>query len=135
MGRRKSVAQIEQQLEYARNKANYKPPVREQGAPTRRSPKIAVGYKPMQIAAGDTAKRYLIQASKEAVQFFGQAALKLTNALGEEPMPRGAQPAKVTAVVSDGSPELVRAKASKRPYIRYGRGSRDSNAQYTYTAP
>jgi hypothetical protein len=135
MGRRKSVQQLERQLQYAKNKAAYKRPEREQGAVTRRSPKIGVGYKPMQVAAGDAAQRYLIQASKEAISFFGQAALNLVDAAGQESMPRGSQPSKVHAMVADGTPEVVRAVASKRSYIRYGRGSRDSNAQYTYTAP
>lgn len=132
---RRTVAQLQRELEYAKNKEAYKPPTREQGAITRRSPRIAVAYKPMQIAAGEAAKRYKVQASQEAVLFFGQTALKTPDAGAEDPLPRGAQPAKVTAMVSDGSPELVKAKASKRPYIRYGRGTRDSKAQYTYTAP
>lgn len=132
---RKTIAQLERQLEYAKNKAKYKPPERESDGKSRRLPRIAVGYKPMQIAAGDTAKRYLIQASKEAVNFYGVKALNLVDALGEDPLPRGAKPAKVSAMVSDSSPELVKAKASKRPYIRYGKGSRDSSSQFTYTAP
>lgn len=135
MGRRKSVKELERQLEYARNRANYKKPDREQGSTTRRLPRISMAYKPMQIAAGEGAKKYKVEASKEAVQFFGQAALNLTGAAAEDPLPRGAQPAKVYAMVSDGSPDLVRAEASRRPYLRYGKGVRGSSSQYTYTAP
>ena len=136
MGRRKTLAQLERQVQYAKNRAAYKPPAREQGTPTRRTPRIAVGYKPMQIAAGDTAQTYLVQASKEAVAFFGGTkALSLVDGLGQEGLPRGARPAKVTAMVADTSPQLVKAVASKRPYIHYGKGTRDSKAQYTYSAP
>ncbi|RAM51191.1 MAG: hypothetical protein C6Y22_12550 [Hapalosiphonaceae cyanobacterium JJU2] len=135
MGRRKSVRELEKQLQYAKNLANYKPPEREQSSTTRRLPKVAVAYKPMQIADGETAKKYKVQASKESVQFFGKSALNLTDATSEDPLPRGAQPAKIYAMVSDGSPELVKAEGSKRPYLRYGKGSRGGNSQYTYTAP
>lgn len=110
---RRTVAQLQRELEYAKNKEAYKPPTREQGAITRRSPRIAVAYKPMQIAAGEAAKRYKVQASQEAVLFFGQTALKTPDAGAEDPLPRGAQPAKVTAMVSDGSPELVKAKGNR----------------------
>ncbi|ARV63374.1 hypothetical protein BZZ01_32770 (plasmid) [Nostocales cyanobacterium HT-58-2] len=135
MGREKTVRQIEEQLKYAKNKAAYKTPLREEGAPTRRSPKSPYAYKPMQIAVGDAAKRYLVQASKEAVEFFGQANLHLVDPGAQEPLPRGAKPAKVKATVADGSPTLVRAVASKRPYIRYTRGERGSRVQSTFSAP
>lgn len=138
MGRRKSVVELERQLEYARNRANYKPPAREPGASTRRMPKISLAYKPMQIAEageGGTTTRYKVEASKEAVAFFGQAVLNLKDATGESPLYRGAKPAKVHAMVSDNSPDLIRAEGSKRPYLRYGKGTRGSNSQYTYSAP
>ncbi|NHC37947.1 hypothetical protein [Scytonema millei] len=135
MANRKSVEQLKRQLQYAQNKAAYKPPAREEGAPTRRSPRTPYAYKPMQIAAGEAAKRYLVQASKEAVEFFGVANLRLQDAGAQEPLPRGAQPAKVKAVVADGTPNLVKAVASKRPYIRYVRGERGSRVQSTFTAP
>jgi len=132
---RETVAQLTRRLEYAKNRENYKPPVREEGAPTRRLPKTPYAYKPMQIAAGDTAKRYLVQASQEAVQFFGITNLHLQPPGAQEGLPRGAQPAKVKATVADGTPNLVRATASKRPYIRYTRGERGSRVQSSYTAP
>jgi hypothetical protein len=133
--RHKTVAEIERALQYAKNKEAYKRPEKEQGTPTRRSPKIDLAYKPVQIASGETARKYKVQASKEAVEFFGQANLKLVDAGAEESLPRGSRPAKVHATVADSTPTLVRAEASKRPYIRYARGARGSGAQYTYTAP
>ncbi|MBW4597468.1 MAG: hypothetical protein KME46_32375 [Brasilonema angustatum HA4187-MV1] len=135
MAQRRTVAQLERALQYAKNKEAYKRPEKEQGTPTRKSPKIDVAYKPMQITAGDTAKRYRLQASQPSVTFFGMTALHLVGAGAEEPMPRGSQPAKVHAMVADATPTLVRAEGSKRPYIRYGRGTRESNVQYTFCAP
>ncbi|MBD2435823.1 hypothetical protein [Nostoc sp. FACHB-110] len=135
MGRRKSAAKLQQELEYARNREAYKPAIREEGQPTSRRPKIAYAYKPMQIAAGENAKKFKVQASKESVLFFGESALNLTEAAAQDPLPRGAQPSKVHAMVADGTPNLVRAVGSKRPYVRYGKGERNSRSQYTYTAP
>jgi hypothetical protein len=135
MGRRKTAKQIEADLKFAKAREAYAPPVREQGSTSRRLPKIAVAYKPMQIAVGADAKKYKVQASKEGITFFGQSVLHLVDAAAEEGLPRGAQPAKVHAMVSDGSPELIHAKGSNRPYMRYGKGTRDSKSQYTYTAP
>lgn len=135
MGRRKTAAQLEADLKYAKAREAYKPPVREEGGASRRLPKIAYAYKPMQIAAGQGAKKYKVQASKQAVQFFTQAALNLTDAAAEDPLPRGAKPAMVHAMVSDDSPSVLRAKPSGRPYMRYGKGTRDSKAQYNYNAP
>lgn len=135
MARRKSAKDLELALKYAKAKEAYKKPEKEQGAPVRKLPKIALAYKPMAIAAGAGAKQYKVQASKEGVAFFTKAALNLTDAVAEDPMPRGAQPSKVHAMVADGTPKLEKAEGSKRPYIRYGKGSKNSNSQYTYTAP
>ncbi|WGV23471.1 hypothetical protein [Halotia branconii] len=135
MGRRKSAKQIEKELQYARAREAYNPPVREDGASTRKNPLIAVAYKPIQIAAGETAKKYKVQASQKSVVFFGQTALNLVDAGSEDPLPRGAKPAKVHATVSDDSPNIIRALGSNRPYKRYAPGNRGSNTQYSYTAP
>lgn len=135
MGRQKSVAQLERELLYAKNKAAYKKPDREEGGSPRKLPKVSYAYKPMQIADAQLAKKFKVQASKEAVQFFGLAALNLVAGGAEDPLPRGAQPAKVHATVADGTPKVVKALDSKRPYIRYGKGERSSNSQYSYTAP
>lgn len=135
MGRRKTAAQLEADLKYAKAREAYKPPVREEGATSRRLPKVAYAYKPMSIAASQTAKKYKVQGSKESVQFFTLAALNLTEAAAEDSLPRGAKPAMVHATVADANPEVLRAKASGRPYMRYGKGKRGGGAQYNYSAP
>lgn len=135
MGRRKTAAQLEADLKYAKAREAYKAPVREEGATSRRLPKVAYAYKPMSIAAGEGAKKYKVQASKESVQFFTVAALNLTDAVAEDPLPRGARPAMVSATVADGTPKVLRAKPSGRPYMRYGKGERGGGAQYNYSAP
>lgn len=136
MGRQKSVAQIEKDLLYAKNKAAYKKPDRAEDTSPRKLPKVAYAYKPMAIAAdGASTKKYKVQASKEAITFFTAGALNLTDAAAEDPLPRGAKPAKVHATVADGTPKVLKAEGSKRPYIRYGKGTRGSATQYTYVAP
>lgn len=137
MGRQKSVAQIEKELQYARNKANAEKkadPV-EDTSP-RKLPRIAYAYKPMAIAIdGTSTKKYKVDASKEAVDFFTKAALNLEDLGAQDPLPRGARPAKVHAMVADTTPKVLKAVDSKRPYIRYGKGTRGGKTQYTYTAP
>lgn len=135
MGRRKTAKQIQKDLQYAQAREAYSPPVREEGATTRKNPLIAVAYKPMQIAAGETAKKYKVQASQKGVLFFGQSELNVPDAGAEDPLPRGAKPAKVHATVADDSPNIIRAVGSNRPYKRYAPGNRGSNVQYSYTAP
>lgn len=134
MGRRKSVAQLERDLNYAKKKAAYKPPVREEGGTPRRRPKISVEYEvTSSLAAANT--KFTLQASKEGVEFFGKGALKLGDPGTAPPPPRGFKPNRMMAMVADASPSIVRAKGSTRPYIRYGNGTRDSKVQYNYTAP
>lgn len=135
MGRQKSVATLERELKYAKNKAAYKKPDPEEGGSPRKQPKTAYAYKPMQIADAEAAKKFRVQASKEAVQFFGVEVLNLIEAGAEDPLPRGARPAKVHAMVADGTPKRLKADASKRPYIRYGKGTKGGKSQYTYSAP
>ncbi|MDZ8135160.1 MAG: hypothetical protein RM049_07625 [Nostoc sp. DedQUE04] len=135
MGRRKSLKQIQKDLQYAQARENYNPPVREEGATSRKQPKVAVAYKPMQIAAGESAKKYKVQASQKGVLFFGQTELNIPDAGAEDPLPRGARPAQVHATVADDSPQIIRALGSTRPYKRYAPGNRGSNTQYSYTAP
>ncbi|MBH8561642.1 hypothetical protein I8748_05520 [Nostoc sp. CENA67] len=135
MGRRKTVAELQKQLQYAQARANYNPPAREAGAATQRRPKIGVKYAVLSpLAEADAA--FTVQASKEGVAFFGGVgALGLADAATDPSAPKGFQPAKLLAMVADATPQLVRAKGSNRPYIRYGKGTRDSNAQYNYSAP
>ena len=65
MGRRKTAKQIEKDLAFAKAREAYVPPDKEEGATTRKNPLIAVAYKPVQIAAGDAAKKYKVQASRK----------------------------------------------------------------------
>ncbi|BAY77953.1 hypothetical protein NIES25_44230 [Nostoc linckia NIES-25] len=135
MGRRKSARQIEKDLAFARAREAYNPPLREDGAATQRRPKTAVKYAVLSpLATSDAA--FTIQASSAGIQFFGGITALGLAAQGTDPRePRGFRPAQLRAMVSDASPSVVRAKGSNRPYTRYGRGNRDSNVQYNYSAP
>lgn len=132
MGRRKTVAELQRQLTYAQARAQYQRPPREDGAATRRQPRTPVSYDSIYSAT----EKYTVQASAAAIQFFGGLTpLGLTDAAGDPSAPRGFRPATIRAMVADSSPSVVRAVGSNRPYVRYGRGTRGSNTQYTYTAP
>jgi hypothetical protein len=134
MGRRKSVREIQKELQYAQARENYNPPLREEGAPTQRRPKTPVKYAVLSPLAADAA--FTVQASASGLQFFGGiTALGLVIAATDPGVPRGFKPALIRATVADATPALIRAKGSNRPYIRYGRGTRGSNAQYNYSAP
>lgn len=131
---RRSISQIERELEYAKKKAAYKPAKREEGAATRRIPRITVRYRVLSpLAPANLA--YTIEASKEGVEFFGRAALGLGDPATDPEPSRGFKPYRLMATVADGSPQLVHAKGSTRPYIRYARGNRGSNVQSSFTAP
>lgn len=135
MGRRKSVREIQRQLQYAQALENYNPPTRESGAATQRRPKTPVQYAVLSpLAAADSA--FTVQASTSGLQFFGGiTALGLATAATDPTIPRGFKPALIRATVADATPQLIRAQGSNRPYIRYGRGTRGSNSQYNYSAP
>ncbi|MBD2519957.1 hypothetical protein H6G93_34450 [Nostoc sp. FACHB-973] len=135
MGRRKSAKQIEKDLQYAKAREAYSPPLREEGASTQRRPKSAVKYAVLSpLAAADAA--FTIQASAAGIQFFGGIeALGLAEPGTDPSAPRGFRPSQILAMVADSSPSVVRAKGSNRPYTRYGKGTRDSNSQYNYSAP
>ncbi|MEH2357538.1 hypothetical protein [Nostoc sp.] len=134
MSRRKSARELENQLKYAKAREAYTPPQKEDGAATQRRPKSAVKYAVLSpLAAADSA--FTIQVSAAGIQFFGGiTALGLAAAATDPSAPRGFSPAQMRAMVSDSSPSTIRAKGSNRPYTRYGRGNRDSNAQYNYSA-
>ncbi|ALF52965.1 hypothetical protein ACX27_09050 [Nostoc piscinale CENA21] len=64
MGRRKSAKELEKQLQYAKAREAYNPPLREDGAATRRQPKVAVKYAVLSpLAEADAA--FTIQASQK----------------------------------------------------------------------
>lgn len=133
MGRRKTVRQLQQQLEYTRRREAYVAPARQAGAATRRQPKISVKYNPLIVTA---ATHFTIQASKAGVQFFGGlAALGIADAAADPIAPRGFHPSQVHAVVADASPQTETARASGRTYIRYNRGTRGGSVQSTFSAP
>lgn len=133
MARHKSVAYYQQQLDYAKKKAAYKRPAREDGQAVRRQAKSPYTYNATSAIAPADAK-FTIQVSDNAVEFFTKAGLNLTDP-GIEPLPpRGFTPSQVHAMVADANPQTVKAKASGRPYIHYGKGTVGSKSQYTYTA-
>src|SRR5690242_5164351 len=112
MGRKKSVKELQRQLQYAQARANYNPPAREDGAPTQRRPKTTVKYAVLSpLAEADSA--FTVQASAAGLEFFGGiTALGLAAAATDPSVPRGFKPARLNAMVSDSSPQLIRAVGS-----------------------
>ncbi|MBN3889907.1 MAG: hypothetical protein HWQ43_12245 [Nostoc sp. JL31] len=134
MSRRKSARELENQLKYAKAREAYTAPLREDGAATQRRPKTPVKYAVLSPLA-ETDSAFTIQVSAAGLQFFGGiAGLGLAEAATDPSAPRGFRPAEMKATVADGSPSVVRAKGSNRPYVRYGKGIRGSNTQYNYSA-
>lgn len=131
MGRRKTAQQLQAQLEAAKRREAYVAPIRAEGVATQRRPKTSVKYGCTSKASTD----FTIQSSKAGITFFGGlAALGLT-AEGTDPTaPRGFHPNRIYAMVADSSPQVVRAKASNRAYVRYAKGSRGSNVQSTFSS-
>jgi hypothetical protein len=128
MGRRKSVANLQEQLDYAKRREAYRPPQRAEGTATQRRPKRAVKYGCTSIASTD----FTIQTSAAGVTFFGGiAVLGLADAATDPTPPKGFKP---NRMVADGSPQVVRALGSGRAYTRYARGSRGSNTQSSFSA-
>lgn len=132
MSRRKSVRELERDLQYARAREAYNPPLREEGSVTQRRPK-----RPVQYNSLFAARPFTVQGSEAGITFFGGiAALGLADADIEDPVaPRGFKPTLIKAMQADGTPEVVRARGSGRPYIRYARGTRGSSVQSTFSAP
>ena len=131
MSRRKSVRELERDLQYARAREAYTPPLREEGAATQRRPKTPVQYN--SILAG---KKFTLQASANGLTFFGgEAALGLGDAADDPGVPRGFRPNLIKALQADATPNVVRARGSNRPYLRYARGTRGSGVQSTFSAP
>lgn len=131
MSRRKSVRELEKQLEYARRRAAFTPPADSAGVSQRR-PKRSVQYNSIL----DANRAYTIQASEAGITFFGGlAALGLADDADDGPAPRGFKPAQIHAMQADASPQPITARASGRRYIRYARGTRGSSVQSTFSAP
>ncbi|MBC7971541.1 MAG: hypothetical protein H7Z11_15705 [Verrucomicrobia bacterium] len=133
MGRRKSVAELQKQLQYAQARAAYKPPALEEGGTIRKQSKTPVKYG---VLVGSAAESLTVQASTAGLAFFGGLApLGLADAAGDPRMASGSHPSVIKATVGDGTPSRVRAKGSNRPYIRYAQGTRGSNVQSSFSAP
>lgn len=133
MGRRKSVAELQKQLQYAQSRANYKPPALEEGGTIRKHPKTPVKYG---VLIGTADEALTVQASTAGLAFFGGlAALGLADAAGDPRIATGSHPNLIKATVGDATPQRVRAKGSNRPYIRYAQGARGSGVQSTFSAP
>ncbi|PSB20553.1 hypothetical protein C7B65_06510 [Phormidesmis priestleyi ULC007] len=132
MSTRKTVLQLQRQLDEAKRRAAYVAPQREEGAATQRRPKSAIKYGCTSAPSTD----FTIQGSKAGIIFFGgEAALGLADAGSDPTAPKGFHPNRIYAMISDASPQVVRAKASNRAYTRYARGTRGSNTQSTFSAP
>lgn len=135
MGRRKSSRELQRDLQYAQAREQYQPPQREEGAATKRRPKIACTY-PVLSPLAPASTKFTIQASQAGINFFSDLLALGLEAPSTAPMaPKGFEPAKLHAMVSDASPSLIRAKASNRPYTRYAAGNRGSGVQTHFTAP
>jgi hypothetical protein len=131
MGRRKTVRELQRDLTYATAKEAYVKPARAEGGTPRRLPKTPVKYNSYLAQ-----KSYIVQASATSLaEFGGLAALGLEQADDSGLAPRGFKPAMIHASYGDTTPSYVRARGSGRSYIRYGKGARDSNTQYTFAAP
>lgn len=141
MGRRKTVAQLQQQLAFAEKRAAYVRPVKEPGAVVTRRPKISVDYtilspfeKPGTVLT--------IQASATAIRFFGdgaeEAGLTLLGLVAGTINPgpsKGFKPARIYAAIATNNPTTVAATASGRVYTRYAAGTKGDAAQHSYEAP
>jgi hypothetical protein len=131
MGTRKTVQQLQAQLDAAKRRDAYVAPQRAEGTATQRRPKSSVKYGSTSKASTD----FSIETSKAGIAFFGGlTALGLADAATDPTSPRGFRPNRINAMIADSSPQVVRAKASNRAYTRYARGSRGSNTQSTFSA-
>ncbi|KAM3091752.1 hypothetical protein ACKFKF_32675 [Phormidesmis sp. 146-12] len=131
MSRRKTARELQEQLEAARRREAYVPPQRAEGTATQRRPKSSVKYG----CTSAPSTEFTIQTPQSGVTFFGGlAALGLADAGSDPTAPNGFKPNRIYAMVADASPQVVRARASNRAYIRYARGTRGSSTQSTFSA-
>jgi hypothetical protein len=129
MGRRRTVRELQRQLQYAQARESYNPPLREAGSATQRRPKVSAKYHSLYA---DT--DFTIQVPQAGLQFFGgRTAVGLAEP-GTDPRPvKGFRPNTIFAMVADASPQTERARGSNRPYTRYARGSRGSGTQSNFS--
>lgn len=131
MGRRKTVRELQRDLQFAQRREAYVAPERPVGGTPRRQPKTPYKYESFLAV-----QEFTVQASALAVsEFGGTTALGLADAGDDPGAPRGFRPNMIHMVLGDTTPTYVKAAGSGRNYIRYGKGSRESNTQYTFAAP
>lgn len=129
MSRRRTVRELQRQLQYAQAREAYTPPAREAGSSTRRRPKVSAKYHSLYADADFT-----IQVPSAGLQFFGgRAALGLAEPGTDARPVSGFRPNTIHAMVADASPTTERSRASGRPYIRYARGARGSGTQSNFS--
>lgn len=136
----RSIYQLQRELEYAQARQtyrqNYRPDVNAQRDPR---PKSKYAYYSLLVKIGAVQAVYKIDASNNAVNFFGVANLGLDNTSAELQTalakPKSLKPSLVKAAVGDPSPVRVRAYGGTgRPYWRYNRNA-EGTAQAFYSAP
>ena len=129
MARRRTVRELQRELQYAQAREAYVPPVRSAGSATQRRPKVSAKYHSLY---GDS--DFTIQVPQAGLQFFGGlTSVGLAEPDTDPRPPTGFRPNIIHALVSDASPSVERARGSNRPYIRYARGTRGSGTQSTYS--
>ncbi|HEY9660515.1 MAG TPA: hypothetical protein V6C65_18835 [Allocoleopsis sp.] len=144
MSRRKSVAELTRQLEYARliEAAQAAPVERDISIPPNKRPKVPVDYEPSSPFL-DLTTVFLVQASGAALaDIDGQspanamAVLYLSpgSAAGSTP-PKGFKYNSINWTYGQTTPTLIRAQITNRPYIRYTRGARGDTNQHSFKAP
>ncbi|MBA3920323.1 MAG: hypothetical protein H0X31_00900 [Nostocaceae cyanobacterium] len=133
MGRVKKVKDIQKQLQFAESRLAYTAPARQTGTQATQRMKTPHQYQVMSHV-GTTVLTYTVRASVHALEFFGDATgteLGLGEPAADGSPPRGFKTAKIHAVKSVGKAEVVTAKPSKRPYLKYT----PTGGQSSYSAP
>jgi len=138
---RRSVALLERELQFARNRATFLARTdRPVKATVDKRPKQAVGYRSALLKTSAGGVLLQIQASESGITFFGGiAALGLIANTGTlladaSPSPRKFKPAQISAVVGDPTPTVKTAQGSRRRYVKYSRLA-TGEQQASFTAP
>ena len=136
----RKVWQIQRDLQYAQaRQAYYADTTRPQKPDVDPVPRQAVGYKSILRRISGAAPTYIIQASSNAVGFFGGiAALQLVDPAGGgefSSAPRSFRPSLIKAMTGDNTPVPVTAYGGTgRRYIKYSSAT-EGAAQAHYQAP
>ena len=140
MARRKSVEELQRQLQFATARKAFLATVRPRKATNDNRAKDVRGYASTLLGTVAASAAIKVQVSRKAIAFFGaNNALKLILPTEPEfetagPLPRGFTPAKISALFGDATPAIVTAAGSLRKYIKYSRSVTSEN-QASYTAP